>query len=80
MTIIKEKWELLAGAGAAVPLVRIEAPHFVAGIVMDGGVCVEAAPILPLGDRTLSGRLVRLLRVEGLAREHTPESSHDEQR
>jgi hypothetical protein len=27
-------------------LVRIEAPHFVAGIVFNGQVCVEAAPIV----------------------------------
>ena len=27
-------------------LVRVEAPHFVAGIVMVGDVCTEAAPIL----------------------------------
>jgi hypothetical protein len=27
-------------------LVRVVAPHFVAGLVMDRAVCVEAAPIL----------------------------------
>ena len=27
-------------------LVRVVAPHFVAGIVVDGDVCVQAAPIL----------------------------------
>lgn len=27
-------------------LVRIEAPHFCAGLVLRDGVCVEAAPIL----------------------------------
>jgi len=27
-------------------LVRVDAPHFVAGLVMDRGVCIEAAPIL----------------------------------
>lgn len=27
-------------------LVRIVAPHFVAGIVMDGDTCTEAAPIM----------------------------------
>jgi hypothetical protein len=27
-------------------LVRVVAPHFVAGLVMDGDRCVEAAPIL----------------------------------
>lgn len=27
-------------------LVRVVAPHFVAGIIVDGGACVHAAPIL----------------------------------
>ncbi len=31
---------------AAGQLVRVAAPHFVAGLVMDGDKCIRAAPIL----------------------------------
>jgi hypothetical protein len=34
------------GSGIAMMLVRVEAPHFVAGFVMDGNVCTRAAPII----------------------------------
>lgn len=27
-------------------LIRVDAPHFVAGLVLDDGLCVQAAPIL----------------------------------
>lgn len=27
-------------------LVRVVAPHFVAGVIYDGSLCIEAAPIL----------------------------------
>lgn len=44
-------------------LVRVVAPHFVAGLIVDNGVCVEAAPILrwAVGKRSdwLRGYFVR---------------------
>lgn len=57
-------------------LVRVEAPHFVAGIVFVEGVCTEAAPIMRWAAGKSARELAAYFKRKGwIAKKIAPEAS-----